>query len=177
MLPFTVWIYDIIKVCFKWTVLSLLRNKLLGSLVEFLYFCFLFLLCAIFVHLYYFVSFIYYLVCHYIQVSLYFSLVVLGLLSSSVLSTDPSHDCKNVDTKPRFWGFASCIVSMCLFCSFSSPLPQYDSRWWLSPLLSWCRSDVTHSLAPPLSPSSLPSFSSAVYALLICVVWCFICIA
>lgn len=42
----------------------------------------------------------------------------------------------NCDTKTRLWGFASCIVSMCLFCSFSSPLPQYDSRWWLSSQLS-----------------------------------------
>lgn len=66
----------------------------------------------------------------------------------------------NFDTKTRFWGFASCIVSMCLFCSFSSPLPQYDSRWWLSLLLSPMMPQWCHSLLRPLSPSHLVTLSS-----------------
>lgn len=70
----------------------------------------------------------------------------------------------NLDTKTRFWGFASCIASMCLFCSFSSPLPQYDSRWWLSSLLSpmmpqWCHSLLHLCLPPPLIPSHSPLLS------------------
>ena len=73
----------------------------------------------------------------------------------SVVIADPNSVCENCDTKTRLWGFASCIASMCLFCSLSSPLPQYDSRWWLSSLPSpmmpqWCPS-LLHLLVPPYS--------------------------
>lgn len=90
----------------------------------------------------------------------------------------------NCDTKTRFWGFASCIVSMCLFCSFSSPLPQYDSRWWLSSLLSpmmpqWCHSllHLCRALISSLCLLFLASSSPPVCARLIRMVWCFICTA
>ena len=84
----------------------------------------------------------------------------------------------NFDTKSRFWGFASCIVSMCLFYSFSSPLPQYDSRWWLSSLLSpvtplsdVTRSSTSVSLSPrhPLfSPLALSTSSACARLIRVC---------
>lgn len=49
-----------------------------------------------------------------------------------------------------------------LFCSLSSPLPQYDSRWWLCLVMSpWCH--------------SFHYFLFALCARVICAVWSLIC--
>lgn len=88
---------------------------------------------------------------HCLMCFLSLDFLLLSLISQSFLSNyyRSQNWLWNIDTKTRSWGFASCIASMCLFCSFSSPLPQYDSRWWLSSLLSPMMPQWCHSLPPP----------------------------
>lgn len=106
-----------------------LRNEITGSVMQFFIPILVSLLGLVCLSIYtfgHFVLCVSYVFCFpsIFSTPVFFKIFLL----STVVITDPDSACQTCDTKTRFWGFASCIASMCLFCSFSSPLPQYDSR-------------------------------------------------
>lgn len=96
----------------------------------------------------------------------------LIFLSSSAVITDPNSDCETLILKLGSGGLPPALPPLCLFCSLSSPLPQYDSRWWLSLLLSpmmpqWCHSLLHLCLSTSLF-ATLSSPLSLLYSSILC---------